>query len=132
MNRKLTRWTARIALPAALAVALGAAAAVPSAVASVVVIRHDESKVASGGSCTTSHTAATLVSARLRSEAGTSGPTRGASTITHPVASGDTFHWSDAGIGGGGAFALTALAVGGVAATYSRRRVSRRSAQPTS
>jgi hypothetical protein len=52
----------------------------------------------------------------------------GATTIAlsvrpHPAASGGGFHWGDAGIGAGGAFALTIIGLGGVfVATNHRRR----------
>jgi hypothetical protein len=54
------------------------------------------------------------------------------SKVVRVVAPSSGFHWGDAGIGAGGAFALTMLALGGVlAATNTRRRASRSSAQPT-
>jgi hypothetical protein len=54
------------------------------------------------------------------------------STVVRVVAPSGGFHWGDAGIGAGGAFALIMLAAGVVlGTTNTRRRASRSSAQPT-
>ena len=53
-------------------------------------------------------------------------------TAVRVAHSSDGFDWGDAGIGAGGALALTMLTAGGVlATTNTRRRVRRGSAQPT-
>jgi hypothetical protein len=57
----------------------------------------------------------------------------GHATVVRVVNSGSGFDWGDAGVGAGGAVAITTLLVGGIlGATSLRRRATRGTAQPTS
>ena len=131
----------RITLTIGLALALAAAIAPvasadppPLAQAAAAIANHSThipagstlcSEVCSGGAYNTvKASAATPVSTGLRSEVvsgGGYGPVSTPATIVRVVAPSGGFDWGDAGIGAGGAIALTMIGLGGVIAATNRR-----------